>query len=281
MEDRTPNSLTNTVQLLEINQDYLDALTENYTKVNIIDIGVGNGMPVRTLLEHFTKKGMLKRYIGIDISQELLRIAGDNFNAWFGNDFPFESYIRDINYERFDDLLVGESFGAEGETTINLILFLGGTLNNFRKPDHPLTTIHDSMGRNDLLLFTKKLDTEKSRRYFELAAPGNQEIDLVLRLLNIDESFYTVEQFFDELKMARQVQVKLNVALSIHFDLEGRQRSVELNKGDSILLWRAGHQSAVETIGQFDHNGFDLLQASRSKDQDYLLTISRIKINRL
>jgi len=77
-------------------------------------------------------------------------------------------------------LLVGESFGEDAGSTANLVLFLGGTLSNFRDPSHVLSTIHNSMGKNDLLFFTKKLDTERARRFFELAAPGNQALELVL-----------------------------------------------------------------------------------------------------
>jgi uncharacterized SAM-dependent methyltransferase len=280
MDETTPNSLTNTIDLLNLNLEYFDTLLEPYSKINFVDIGVGNAMPVRPLLEHFRKTGKLKRYIGLDISRELLGIAEQNLRNWFGDDFPVETYVRDINYERFDDLLVGESFGPESSTTANVALFLGGTLNNFRRPDHPLTTIHDSMGKRDLLLFTKKLDTERSRRYFDFTAPGNLEFDLVLRLLNVDSSYYTIEQFFDENKMARQIQVRFNVAISIEFELDGNKCRLDLNKGDSVLIGRARHQSAIETIKQFDENGFELLQASRSKDQDYLLTLSKVKINR-
>lgn len=279
MEGTTPNSLTSTIQLVDLNMPYLDTLLEGYTKVNVIDIGVGNGMPVRTILEHLKDKGLLKRYIGIDISKELLDITEKNVKTWFGNNFPFEGHVRDINYERFNDLLVSESLGDDNETTINLVLLLGGTLNNFRQPDHPLNTIHDSMGKKDLLVFTKKLDTIKSRRYFDFTAPGNLAFELVLHLLNIDSSYYTIEQYFDEQKMAREVSAKLTVAISIEFEINGLRKSLELNKNEHILLMRARHQSAFDAIQQFNTNGFDLLETMRSKDGDYFLITSRIKTN--
>ncbi|HSD56179.1 MAG TPA: L-histidine N(alpha)-methyltransferase, partial [Candidatus Saccharimonadales bacterium] len=171
LEEDESNALTNTVNLLSINQTYIDELVEDYEHVNIIDLGVGNALPVRALVDHFHKTRKLKRYIGIDISQELLGIAEQNIKEWFNGEVNFEGHIRDIVYDRFDDLLVSDSFGAEAGSTVNLVLFLGGTLANFREPSHALSTIHDSMGKNDLLFFTKKLDTQKSRRFFELATP--------------------------------------------------------------------------------------------------------------
>jgi uncharacterized SAM-dependent methyltransferase len=278
LDQEAPNSLTNTIDLLQINLDYLDMLLEGYSRINIIDLGPGNALPIRPLLEHYLKKGMLNRYIGIDISKEMLKIAEENIHDWFEGSVKFEGHIRDIVYERFDDLLVTEAFTNDEEPTINLVLFLGGTLNNFREPNQALATIHSSMGRKDLLIFSKKLDTEKSRRYFEQAASGNQEMELVLNLLNLDNSHYSLEQYFDEAKMARILEARLNVALSIQFTLGGHQRVLELNKGDRILLWRARHQTALESMQQFGENGFELLHASRSKDQDYLQLISKIGI---
>ena len=280
LEADETNALSNTVNLLDVNIKYLDELLEGYANVNIIDLGVGNALPVRSFLNHFIDKGTLRRYIGIDISKELLDIAEQNIREWFGNKVHFEGHVRDIVYDRFDDLLVSESFGDKAESTINIVLFLGGTLSNFRDPEHALSTIHDSMGKGDLMFFTKKLDTERARRFFELAAPGNQAIDLVLHFLNVDKSYYNLEPVFDEQKKARELYARLKVALSIEFELGGQKRTVELNKGEGILLWRARHQNTIEIIEQFSKADLELIQSTRSKDQTYILTISKIKTDR-
>lgn len=277
LEADETNALSNTVNLLNVNFRYLDELVEGYAGVNIIDLGVGNALPVREFLEHFQNKGQLKRYIGIDISKELLDIAEHNINKWFNGQVQFEGHVRDIVYERFNDLLVSDAFGTDAGSTINLVLFLGGTLANFREPSHALSTIHDSMGKQDLLLYSKKLDNQKARRFFELAAPGNQALELVLQLMNIDKSFYTLDQLFDESKKAREAYARLEVAVAVEFELQGQKRVIELNKGDRILLWRAKHQTILEVITQFDDNDFELLQATRSKDQTYVLTVSRVR----
>jgi uncharacterized SAM-dependent methyltransferase len=279
-KEKAPNSLVSTLELLQLNYTYIDKLLEDFDDINLVDIGVGNGMPVKGLVEHLLKRGKLRRYIGIDISKELLDITQENFEKWFGDKVKFEGYVRDITYDRFEDLLLDESFESDTAKTANLILFLGGTISNFRDPNRAITTMHDSMGKQDIFMFSKKLDTQSSRRYFQMGARGNQAIDLVLRLLNIDESYYTLEQFFDEKKMARQIQAKLNMAISVEFELNGKKKIVELNKDESILLWRARHQNYVETLQQFDANDFELLEAMRSKDQEYLLLIAKIKRDR-
>jgi uncharacterized SAM-dependent methyltransferase len=277
MKDGSHNPLTNTLELLDISLPYLDKVLEKHTRVNVIDIGVGNAFPIKGVLEHFLSNGKLGRYIGIDISNELLSIAEQNIKSWFGSSVKYEGYVKDFNYDRFDDLLLPDSFDEEDESVVNLIFFLGGTINNLREPSRVLATIHDSMGKNDLFLFSKKLDTEKSRRHFDVAAPGNLGLTLVLDFLNIDPEYYEIEQSFNTAQMAREAQARLKVSLRIEFELDGQRRTLELNKDESILLWRARHQTALQTIEQFDDNGFDLIQATKSEDQEYLLMTSRIK----
>lgn len=276
LKEAIPNSLTNTVELLTLNEDYINSLLNGHKSVNIIDLGPGNAMPIKEFLKHFIDKNVLKRYIAIDMSKEMLDIAEQNIDEWFGGQVKFEGYVRDIVYDRFDDLLVSETVGEEAGSTINLVLFLGGTLTNFRNPDHALSTIHDSMSKKDLLFYSKKLDTQNARRFFDLASPGNQAIDLVLDLIGVDPSYYNIEQTFDSSILTRYIHARLNVALSVNFSVNGQKRVIEFNKDEKILLWRARHQTAVDIVQQFDKNGFGLVLATTSKDGDYMLTASKI-----
>lgn len=282
LNEPTPNPVTKTIELLALNTDFIDNLIDGH-KVNVIDLGVGNSLPVKNLLAHLKNKACLNRYIAIDTSNDMLDISERNIRTWFGNSIKFERYLRNIVYDRFEDLLVSDSF--DDSSVINLVLFLGATILNFREPDHALQTINNSMSKDDILLFSLKLDTENARRYFDFATGDNgPTLDLkektILDLINIEESFYEVEQLFDKDEMSRKIQVRLKIELSIEFQVDGGKRTIDLRKGESILLWRAKHQSTIETINQFDRNGFDLIQATRSKDQEHLLLISKIKSER-
>ncbi|HSX00395.1 MAG TPA: L-histidine N(alpha)-methyltransferase [Patescibacteria group bacterium] len=284
LEEKTPNILKNTIDMLAMNGDYLDSLLSGSERINVIDIGPGNCYPVRQLLQRLVDAGRLNRYICIDISPDMLTIAEQNIRKWFGDAVTFESYTRDITHERFDDLLALDSFSKD--TIVgNIVLFLGSTMSNFRESNKPLYTIHDSMGKSDLLIFSKQLDTIKNRRYFDyytdpeqpgtfLLAPKSK---FTLELLNIDSSLYDVELSFDEEHMARQSQVRLKVALSIEFQINGNPKIINFNKGDAILLWRHKHQTMLQTIEQFDASGFGLVGAMTSADGETLLSISRMK----
>lgn len=96
-------------------------------------------------------------------------------------------------------------------------------------------------------------------------------------LLDIDESFYDVELGIESKTGERYARVRLKVALTIQFGLDDLERSVSLEKGDTILIWRAWQMTALEMIERFDLAGFYTLHSSQTDDQNYLLTISRVK----
>lgn len=277
------NSLMSTIELIHDNLATIDRLLKEKQKVNVIDLGVGNARPVKELLGHLVQRGVLHRYIAIDISPAMLDIARRNVKEWFGDAVKFEGYVRDITNEQFDDLVVADMLDEEADQTLNLVLLLGGTSVNFRSSNDALKPIFNSMHRNDLLIHTLKPDTEVSRRYFELG-PGPSASGLspnykyILDLLNIDESLYEAEMGFDHQKKMRFIRARLKTALAIQFNLGGtKRREVHLEKGDTILLLRAWHLSTPEIIAEFGSAGFTLLQASITADRQYFLSISGVE----
>jgi len=277
----TPTSLTSTRKLLSVNKNYIDSLFSNYEQINIVDIGVGNALPVRELLSHMIEQGKLGRYIALDISPEMLKIAARNIRKWFNEEVTFEGYEIDISRERFSNILA-DAYIKNSRPTANLLLFLGGTLNNFRKLEIPLQVISDSMGINDFLIHTQKLDNEDTRRHFDFnEQPGEQILppihSVVVDMLNIDPSLYTLELGYDSLKRERYERIKLKVALSIKFSFNEGERVIAFNKGETILLWHAWQNTAMELINKFDQNDFYMLHSSQSEDRGYILTISQVK----
>lgn len=278
LSDETPSTVRSTINLLDMNKSHIDDIIKGRSSINIIDIGVGDCSPIRDLLAHLLDKGISLRYIAIDLSKEMLEIAERNLRSWFGDKITFESHRRDVNHELFRDLTVEDLYSTSSQRPLNIVLFLGGTLSNLRQPEHVLQGINNSMGRDDILIYSLKIDSEMSRRYFHDNHGGLSPHGLVLDLLNVDESLYEVEQFYDEAVRARFIQARLKVDLSIVFSFTGGDKVLSLKKGQAIVVWHAAHKSAVEVINQFDRSGFDLLQASLTKDKSFLLTVSTIKV---
>lgn len=281
MAKKVPNLLEKTIELINNNMSSIDMLLSGYDKVNIIDIGPGNALPVRDLLDHLLKQNKIHRYIAIDISKEMLNIVERNIKEWFGDKIRFEGYVRDITHERFDDLVADDMLNEE-HRTINLALLLGATPMNFREPEYTFKVARDSLGSNDLLMYSDIPDSKAERTKFD--SPVNSSVHLlspnrryVSDLLNIDESFYEISAEYNEEKKMRYINVTLNTSLIIDFQSEGINRKVQFDKGDVILLWRAWCLSSMEIISDLEKPGFTLLQSSLTQDREYLLTILGVR----
>jgi uncharacterized SAM-dependent methyltransferase len=271
------NHLTASTKLIDLNIGYLDSLLSDYEKVNVIDLGVGNGLASKELLGYFTSKGKLHKYIGIDISPELLDITERNLKTRF-KDITIEKYIKDIAAEGSYSWILQAN---NGKQVLNLFLLLGGLIINFRKPEKALQMVCSIMHKNDFLITTTKLDNKESRSFFDF----NSESDInklprhnkhVLELLNIQESFFEVEQFFSPKTKCRYIQIRLNIALSIHFNDMGFDKEIHYQKGDAILLWRAQHYNTQELMMLYKNAGFTTMQTSKTEDEAFTMMISRI-----
>lgn len=284
-KDDTSNLLKGSIQLIDANIETIERLIKDSARINVVDLGVGNAFPVRNLLQFLLKKEVLHRYIAIDISKTMLDVAQKNIEEWFDKEVQFEGHVRDMTFERFDDLLVEDMLDEKAEDTVNIVLLLGATATNFRSFSDAISLVYKSMGKNDILIYTDKLDTEASRRYFDFglekesshAASRLPEGDrYILDLLGVDESLYSVEAGFNQQKHMRYIQIRLNTAITIEFVIEGGKHRITLEKDDAILLLRILHQTAYEIISTFEKIGLGLLQASLSEDRQYFLSISGV-----
>lgn len=283
--EETSNFLTITIEQLRDSQEYFDRRISSYMQVNVIDIGPGNVMPVRGFLQHLVDEKKIGKYVAVDISPAMLKIAERNVRSWFGDTIPFEAYEADINYDRFAELLNEYTIGESAEDTINVVLALGGTLANLRSPNGAFKIIHDSMNRNDLLLYNLKLDTETARHYFDFDTAHNiPALDLkskmILDMFNIEESFYDVEVGYDPVRKERYMRLRLKVELKIKIVFETGERILAFDKNETILVWRFWHQNVQDVVSQLYQNDFDILQSSLTEDKQYLLTISRVTSER-
>jgi uncharacterized SAM-dependent methyltransferase len=274
------NVVTNSVEALHLNLSYMEALVAGYDNVNIINLCVGNSMILKETVEHFQKRGKLKRVALVDISPDMLEISSRNLKEWLNTSVSLDTYQRDLSHERFDDILTQTSFGADAHNTVNLIFFLAGPIANFKHPDQALYTIGDSMGKDDILISTLKRDTSDSRRFFDFSV-GSESLlsrhdSYLLGLLNIEESFYEPEQFYDHDKRIRIMQIRLKVDLSLTFNIDDYTKTLSLRRGDAIRVWSARHHNDREIIDRFVRTGFEVMCMNRSTDQQLNLLMTRL-----
>lgn len=261
-----------TLSLLKTNTPAIDRLISRAHKVNVIDLGAGNAYPVKDFLGHLLERGKLNRYIAIDISPAMLEIAQNNVREWFDDQVKFEGHLRDIIFERFDDLVVEDVLEDQKELTINIVMMLGGTMTNFRAYDDAFRTIYNSMHKNDLLIYTDKPDSQASRRYINFRNAHNY----ILGYLNITEDLFEPEAGFDDEKLMRYVRVRFKNSITLEFQFDDKPYLVSIEKGEELTVQHIWHLSVQEIMKEFDKAGLEMLQSSVTADRQYLLSISGV-----
>lgn len=280
----SPNMLRATVDLLEANRGYIDKRLAKLKKVNVIDIGVGNALPVKSLLAHLIKQHKIVRYAALDFSDDMLGIARRNIDQWFGGRIQFEGYKLDVTHERFANI-VAEDYLSGDQYAANLVLFLGGTPGNLRVPSDAFRTVCESMNPKDLFIYTDGLTPSNVAPEWFLHSyetkPQVPEIlprhRYVLDKLSIEDSFYRAEMGFDDVRQEKYLCMRLNVALRLKFTFDDGVRAVDFEKGDTIMLWRDWYLTPQKLMDQFEGAGLYTVHSSQSEDRNYILTIAQIK----
>ncbi len=120
-------------------------------KINVIDIGCGNGLPTFPIMEELQKKNIPFRYIPIDISNELLDLAEQSVQKEFN--VEVKKYQLDFELGNFSDI----TYELKSDGSANLLCFLGSTLGNHSDRSRVLTNFRDSMSSEDFLIIGVEL----------------------------------------------------------------------------------------------------------------------------
>lgn len=266
-------------RLIQASMSYIEHAVERYEKVNIVDVGVGNGMAARDLIEQFHNTGKLKRYIGIDISPTMLDITSKNIKEWFNDSVPVETHIRDISCETFADVIAEPpDQKTQKQSTVNIVLSLGGYISNFRNPEDMLRTINRSMGPDDIYLCNFRLNTNTVKHQVGFISKYHEQIKTVLDSIGIDESQYDVEIGFSEEENIRFARIRLKRTLQIEFKLKEGSWFVELSKDETILTYRASFNDTFESPKKlFYDNGFNPLMTTQLLSHESMFVLCDLR----
>lgn len=135
-------------QLLQKKASILTSSFGSVKKINVIDIGCGNGFPVFPILEQLEKDNIDFRYVPVDISPELLDLAEANVSQEFGKDVKVKKIQLDFELGNFSDI----TYDLKSDGSANFLFFLGSTLGNHSDRSRVLTNFRDSMTTEDFLV---------------------------------------------------------------------------------------------------------------------------------
>lgn len=126
-------------------KDFL-ASFENKTKINVIDLGCGDGSPIMPILDELSNQGIKFRYIPLDISQTMLDLAEKKVKSKYSCEV--NKILFDFELGNFSDV----TYSLKDNGYSNLLCFFGSTVGNFSDRNRVLTNMRDSMGSDDFLI---------------------------------------------------------------------------------------------------------------------------------
>lgn len=251
-------------------------------KINVVELGGRTALTTKDFISTLHDLGQLGSYVDVDVSNDMIKLNRSNIEKWFNDDISYVASQKDVTRDRFDDVLIS----CADDISRNLVMLLGGTLSSFNDKKFALLNIRQSLMSNDYFMLSTKLDSEASRRYFDFNPSYQGELLplkelFLIELLNIDKTFYDVEQFYDEQERQRRIQVRLKFDVTVKFKLEQGTKSIDFKKNETILLWRFWHQTMEEIIQEFNECGFNVMQAFKSPDEQYAMIIAKVKADKV
>lgn len=236
-------------------------------KINIIDIGCGNGYPVFPLLDALRDRHVSFRYVPVDISQEMLDLASTTIRLRYP-DTEIVPQILDFELGNFADM----TYGLRSDGSKNLLLLLGSTLGNQADRYRLLANFRDSMTSDDFLIvgvelvnlskvdkILKHYTGEKVERFVFTAA---QSVGLQREKGEFEVRFN-----------GEQNQVEIYFVPSENAQLSLGEEHFTLEKEDKLLLSRSHKFSEWVLVKVLQETGFRIELLTTSSEKGYSLVM--------
>ncbi len=262
--------------LLDENVEYILFRFKRFKKVNIFDIGCGNGLPVVPIITHLNKMGKEVKYTALDISQRMIDIDKEELLKNFP-DLKYTSNLIDFDTSNISDLLIESKADPE---CANLLLFLGGTLGNQADTGRVYSNLRDSMGSNDYLLIGLGLETNEAK--ITAVQPHNQyhyqRTTWILDALGLKDCYPdNTLDIYNNVKreFIRTVQIQKDVSTTI--EINGNKVVLDFNQGEEICVSRFRRFKEEELVHQILAHDFGMDHFISSEDSSYALILVRHK----
>ncbi len=261
--------------LINSTLSYLDLKIKKYDKVNIIDIGPGNGYIAKPILNKLIELKKDIKYTGMDISSSMLQILQKNIEQWYPN-LDAEYILTDIDYDIIRDQLFFNKHREE-KSSCNIVLFLGSTIGNFYDRHRVYKNFYDSMSQDDFLWINSGIETPGEVDAIKRHAKKHsivEESSWIPELMGIEEELYTLEVNFNEVIQSYVLCLRLIVDLDIVFQLQSKEKRISLNKGDDIIVWNYHSYKLEQFVDELNNVGFRIINQASYPDNSEAIIMS-------
>ena len=223
---------------LKDNLPFLKKTFESAPKVNIVDIGCGDGIPTNELIQTLKENSVLSSYTAIDISPEMLEICKTNTKDSLKG-IPSDYIHLDIENASFHEVLLAikKTYGKDIPT---LILCLGSTIGNMESISRTVFNIKDGMLDNDKLLIVNstlgKNEPKNTPPHGLSIIEGYDFLNLLRRTLGIADEY--IENFHRYNEETGYREYGFMPTRDLFLDFVGYDEVIPLYKGQKVTTWK-------------------------------------------
>ncbi|MHC5740558.1 MAG: L-histidine N(alpha)-methyltransferase [Nostoc sp.] len=269
------------IDLLKDNFKYLNDNIKIGERVNIIDVGAGNSYPVKKFIYRLSKLGNINKYIALDISEELLHVSKSNFKKWFPL-VEFLSSTIDIESSCVPKTLFQNQASLEIDDTAKIFLHLGVTIGNHQNRDEVFKNFRDSMGKNDLLVFTNEIGSNST--WDGIVRGGckyhvEEVYGWVKKKIGIKSEDCELVRKYDLKTDSIVANLKLHHDYTINFSRMDIDKNIEISKGEEITIWRHHKYEIPKLLQELERSGLQLLHYTTNKYKSHIMVICKVATN--
>jgi len=251
-------------QLIQQNLEMVLSSFKNCEKVNVIDVGCGNGWPVYPILSYLQENDQLNNYIALDLVEKMTNLAIKNLKSREDlQDLKTFSCVHDFEEGHFADKIYpfAQPFQA------NLFCFFGNTLGTVVDRVRALANIRDSMNEGDLLWISNSLYENASPLvdFYNSMNTINKEDLLTYHqgMLTLLESFGLKWVDFGSIKVEHADKKGLldyffvvQKGFVLNFPIDGEVQKIEFHPGDRIKYCKLKNYKEADFIDELSQTGF-------------------------
>lgn len=242
-----------------------------YKKINVIDVGCGNGLPAVPIIEELLKSKKEISYTAVDISQRMLDIDKEYVLRLFPG-LEYDQKIVDLEKENLAELLLDKK---EDEFTANFVMFVGGTLGNYKKDGDIFKKLRESMTKNDFLMIGNALADEDSKISSYQANPYHYHRSTwILEMFGLKGLYPDVAiNIYNPAKLAETRKMQISKDATVVMKYKGHEFKIELNKLDEILVYKFSWYTEMEMVKLVVDSHFSIEQFMTNRERSYAIMI--------
>ena len=269
------------IDLLKDNFECINNHLINCENFNVVDVGSGNSYPVKAFIYRLNELGRINKYIALDISEELLDLSKENFRKWFPL-IEFISSTIDIENSCLPKIPLKNQANLEPDDITKVILHLGVTIGNHQNRDRVFKNFRDSMGKNDLLVFTNEIGSNstwdgKVRGGCKYHA--EQIFAWIKNKIGIRAEDCELVRKYDLETDSIVANIKFRHNYTINFNFMGVDKTVKISEGEEITIWRHHKYELPELLQEIEQAGLKLVHYSTNKYLSHIMVICEVASN--